>query len=288
MLLLGGSGLQPEKNKNVADSKGFHTVPNRLKALAGPKRCPLTADVFEVPLVKQGSGCKVGDSPTEPSGQYSLVGATSPSSPPKPPNLAAGAGPQMTRPFDLTLTSVQPKKQGEKSKVRAPVGAYSLVGIPETTKQTTTLGKQTAGGCVEVRGKTGDSSDIQGKPSVEPSYELVGEQWQQPGKKVSPTTPSVPTGNVNNPTYSTVKPGIPVEVNGGPTVEPSYELVGQQWQQPVHISPAPPAPYGQASDARSNGVPHTEAKRGVKSQEDGEAANSVAGNNWGARLLTTS
>lgn len=216
MFLSGDSPFQPRvmQPQNSANSKAFHTVPNRLRPASGPKRCPLTADAFEDPHASGKSGFKVMHSPTEASGQYSLVGAISPPtpSPPKvalkpafPAQTSMGVGLQMTKPSDRGHhSSSPPKKQGEKTKARTPVGAYSLVGIPEaggqtpvhvehlSTKQKTDPSKENTGNPVEVKGTA----------IVEPSYELVEQRQQQPTNKVSHSPPVVPA-------YTPKTAGIP-------------------------------------------------------------------------------
>ena len=249
MFLLGGGGLQHqatglENTKKVADSKGFHTVPNRLKPTPGPKRCPVTPDLFEDPRASVGGGFKGMTSPTEAYGQYSLVGAISPPSPPKVSLTPVaqsnpGAGLQMTTPREKGQHPSPPRKQADKpSKARSPVGAYSLVGIPETGSQMpvvvgTVPGKLNTAAPVEVKAKPVVPVDIKGKPGV--------------------------------PVDVKSKPGIPVEVKGKPTAEPSYELVGQ-WQQPVRkVSPPTPS----TDNPKSAGIRNVEANKDVKGELQG-------------------
>ena len=298
MFLFGDSGfqprlLQPQNTKNTPDSKAFHTVPNRLKPASGPKRCPLTAEAFEDPHTNTEGGLKAMQSPTKASGSYHLIGEISPPSPPKVVGPALteqsslGAGPQMMKPTDKAhpIHSTPPIKQGEKSKMRKPVGAYTLVGIPEAPGQTPVLvepvpktgpSNQKAGVSVqviatpgapsEVKGKPGDPVEVKGKPIAEPSYELVGQQWQQPGKKVSPPPQSMQPGSVQSASISSVRPGgSPVEVTGHTTVEPSYEVFGQQWQQPgKKVSPPSPSVQGGIHDVFVRGQGNGESSDDIK------------------------
>ena len=296
MFLFGDSGfqprlLQPQNTKNTPDSKAFHTVPNRLKPASGPKRCPLTAEAFEDPHTNTEGNFKAVQSPTKASGSYHLIGEISPPSPPKVVSPALteqsnlGAGPQMMKPADKAhpIHSTPPVKQGERSKMRKPVGAYTLVGIPEAPGQMPVLvepvpmtgpSNQKAGvpaqviATSEVKGKPGYPVEVKGKPIVESSYALVGQQWQQPGKKVSPPPQSVHPGSVQSASSSSVRPvGSPVEVTGNTAAEPSYEVFGQQWQQPgKKVSPPSPSVQGGIHDVFGRG------------QGDGESADDITGN----------
>ena len=205
MFLLSDRGLKPQvmqPQKSNSDSRGFHTVPNRQKVSSGPKRCPLTAEVFENPHESVEGAFKVVQSPTESSGQYSLIGAVNNQSPPKAThNLALVPHPNAGTGIPIT----QPRKQGEKPKTRAPVGAYSLVGIPEAGSQMlihvesippkakSDLKKESNGSAVEAKNmglpvqakNTGLPAEVKSSgPIAEPSYELVG-QWAQPVKEIT-------------------------------------------------------------------------------------------------------
>ena len=206
-----------DSSKENADSRAFHTVPNRKHADSGPKRCPLTAELFQDPGASGGGAVAAGGGGfgvMQPSqGQYYLVGAGGSTSPPKMmakpqfvPQHNQGSQLQKQRLPVEGSNPPQPKKQGDQSKSRSPVGAYSLVGIPEVPGQAPVLfsqstvstpvtvksdpAKTNAESPVESKAKpiSGVPVEIKGTPIVEPSYELVG-HWQQPTKKVSP--PSV-------------------------------------------------------------------------------------------------
>ena len=330
MFLFGDRGfqprsMQPQNTKTTPDSKAFHTVPNRLKPASGPKRCPLTTGAFDDPRAKREGGFKAVQSPADASGLYHLVGEINPPSPPKvvSPTFSEqsnlGTGAQVMKPADRAhpVHSSAPAKQGEKSKMRKPVGAYTLVGIPEAPGQMPTLGepvpktgpsKQKSGDPVQVLGTPGVSSEVKGKPGViatsgvppevkgkpgviampgvpsevkgkpsviatpgvpsevkgklvdpveakgkpivESSYELVGQQWPQPGKKVSPPPQTMQPGSVQSPSSSSLKPGgSPVEVTRNTTEEVSYEVVGQQQQQPAKkVSLPSPSVQGNIHD----------------------------------------
>ena len=213
-------GLHPGSSKENADNRAFHTLPNRMHTDSGPKRCPLTAEVFQDPGASRGAasagaagaaGAAGGFGVMQPSqGQYCLVGATSPSSPPKVlsnpqvvPQINQISQLQKQRLPVEGRNSPQPMKQGDQPKARALVGAYSLVGIPEVPGQSPVLYPQStvptlatvksdptkanAAIPVEVKAKpiTGGPVEVKGGPIVVPSYELAG-QWPQPAKKESP------------------------------------------------------------------------------------------------------
>lgn len=223
---------------------------------SGPKRCPLTAEVFQDPRVNSiaaagGSGGGFGVMQSSP-GQYCLVGAVSPPSPPKvtmtpqfvpQPNL--GSQPQKQKLPVEGRNSPHPKRQDDQPKSRTPVGAYSLVGIPELPGQSPVLHTQStvstpatvksdpikanASTIVEVKSmpNTGNAVETKGSLNAEPSYELVG-QWPQPAKKVSPPA---------------VHPYKPDLSNMDAKNAAKDELVGQ-WPQPAKkVSPPTVQPY---------------------------------------------
>ncbi|KAL9960413.1 hypothetical protein ACROYT_G033865 [Oculina patagonica] len=303
-------GVHPGGSKENADSRAFHTLPNRMHPDSGPKRCPLTADVFQDPGVSSsaagaaggggGSGFGVMQSSQ---GQYCLVGAVSPSSPPKVmttpqfvPQPNQGSQLQKQKPPVEGHNSSQPKRQGDRPKSRTPVGAYSLVGIPEVSGQSPvfyTQGtvstpatvksdpiKANAGVTVEVNSmpNTGNAVEIKGSPIAEPSsYELVG-QWPQPAKvtppSVHPYTPGPPNmdakkaakdgsvgqwpqpAKVTPPSVHPYKPG-PANMDAKKAAKD--ELIGQ-WPQPAkRVSPPSVQPY-------KPGLSNMDVKKAVKEE----------------------
>ncbi|KAJ7360009.1 hypothetical protein OS493_019096 [Desmophyllum pertusum] len=277
-------GVPPGNVKEHAESRGFHTLPNRMHPDSGPKRCPLTAEAFQEPGASGGGGGGggLGVMHSTP-GQYYLVGAVNPpsQSPPKTmvnpqvvPQPNQGSQLQKQRP-----AAPQPKRQGDQPKPRTPVGAYSLVGIPEAggpilhapspvstpatvksenSKESTGVpvevkvmsitglpaeskGKPTTGGPVEVKGKLNASVpvEVKGKPNAGVPVEVKGK-----------STTGIPVEvkgkpNAGVPVEIKGKPntGVPVEVKGKPIAEPSYELVGQWQQAGKKVSPPSVQPY---------------------------------------------
>lgn len=228
-LLLSNRGLQVQKERSTGnDSKAFRTVPNRVKPSSGPKRCPLKENSFED--FSTSTEKRDVQSPTKSMGEYSLVGAASPTSQSDVENPAFFAqfdqiaASQKSNPSDKSLP-----KQAEKSKGRHSVGSYCLVGIPGSGNQApivvqstpnTDLNKQSAG----VTGKD------TGKPVVEPSYELVG-QSRRPPEKTSPKRQAA---------GSAQSTGDAVEVNRKPSSEPLSQNVRQKLQQSEQRARLPP------------------------------------------------
>ena len=228
-LLLSNRGLQVQKERSTGnDSKAFRTVPNRVKPSSGPKRCPLKENSFED--FSTSTEKRDVQSPTKSMGEYSLVGAASPTSQSDVENPAFFAqfdqiaASQKSNPSDKSLP-----KQAEKSKGRHSVGSYCLVGIPASGNQApivvqstpnTDLNKQSAG----VTGKD------TGKPVVEPSYELVG-QSRRPPEKTSPKRQAA---------GSAQSTGDAVEVNRKPSSEPLSQNVRQKLQQSEQRARLPP------------------------------------------------
>ena len=281
--MLGGSCLQPtvrnspqgvrqENVKENMDKKGFNTVPNRMHADSGPKRCPLTEELFQDPGVSAGGDGGTGgfEVKNSQSGQYCLLGVASPPSPSKvmaspqfgaQPNIGLQLQKQKSADEDRNSPHPQPqpqpqpppqpqsqqRKQNEQSKARSPVGAYALVGIPEIgSKDTKPIpvaipapykSDHPKGNTVIPVKDKGSGFPVEAieKPIAEPSYELVG-QWQAPGKMVSP-----PPMQQHKPENTSLDKGsgCPVEVKEKPIAEPSYELVGQ-WQAPGKMVSPPP------------------------------------------------
>lgn len=228
-LLLSNRGLQVQKERSTGnDSKAFRTVPNRVKPSSGPKRSPLKENSFDD--FSTSTEKRDVQSPTKSMGEYSLVGAASPTSQSDVENPAFFAqfdqiaASQKSNPSDKSLP-----KQAEKSKGRHSVGSYCLVGIPASGNQApivvqstpnTDLNKQSAG----VTGKD------TGKPVVEPSYELVG-QSRRPPEKTSPKRQAA---------GSAQSTGDAVEVNRKPSSEPLSQNVRQKLQQSEQRPRLPP------------------------------------------------
>lgn len=194
--------LRPENLKESVDKKGFSTVPNRLHADSGPKRSPLTDDLFQGPSISVTGDASIGGSEVKnsQSGSYCLLGIPASKVTAPQPNLELQH--QRQKPTDEDArkalhvqSQVQPKKQSEPSKARPNVGAYALVGIPEAGGQIikpTPVCKPapycsndaTGNAAIPVKDK-GKGYPVEGKekPVAEPSYELVGHR-HSPGKMV--------------------------------------------------------------------------------------------------------
>ena len=248
-----------ENAKGNADSRAFHTVPNRRHTDEGPKRCPLTAELFQEPGASGGAAGASGGRGLglmqSSQGEYCLVGVASPPSPatmvanPQFVPLSSQASqPQKakhTQPVD-DRNSAQPKRQGG---LRTPVGAYSLVGIPEVAGQSpvlhtpTPVATETTGAYMEVK-----SNLNIGVPVQVASGPNVGNPV--PVKRNSET--SIPVEVKGNSNVARA-----VEVKGNPIVEASYEIVGQR--QPPSVLPYKP---------RNNaGVPNLDYEKGAKEEK---------------------
>ena len=238
----------PENTKGNADSRAFHTVPNRIHADSGPKRCPLTAELFEEPGASGGVGASGGGRGLglmqSSQGQYCLVGATS-----RPSTTTVVANPQIvpqssqasqlqkpkhTQPVE-GRNSPQPKKQGDH---RTPVGAYSLVGIPEVAGQSPVLHTQspvathTAAKSVLAKENTGVPVEVKSNTNIcNPVQVTSGPNIGNP----------VPVKSNPNEGHSNI--GCPVESKGNPIVEASYEIVGQRQLPAKGVSPPSVLPY---------------------------------------------
>ena len=238
-----------ENAKGNADSRAFHTVPNRRHADDGPKRCPLTAELFQEPGASGGAAGASGGRGLglmqSSQGEYCLVGAVSPPSPATmvanpqflPPSSQASQ-PQKAKHTQLVddRNSQQPKRQGG---LRSPVGAYSLVGIPVVAGQSpvlhtpTPVATKTTGAYVEVKSDPNISDPIIAVPVQVTSGPNIGNPV--PVKRNSETSiPVEVKGNSNV--------ARPVEVKGNPIVEASYEIVGQR--QPPSVLPYKPRNAG--------------------------------------------
>ena len=254
-----------ENAKGNADSRAFHTVPNRRHADTGPKRCPLTAELFQDPGA---SGGVVGASGGPGSGlmqstqsQYCLVGAAS-----SPSLTAMKANPQFvaqssqasqpqtakhTQPVD-GRHSPQPKKQGG---LRTPVGTYSLVGIPEIAGQSPVLHTQTpvvTATAVKSVLPTGAHVEVKSNPNIGVPVQVTsGPNIGNPVSVKSNSETSVPVEVKGNSNVAR-----PVEVKGNPIVEASYEIVGQR--QPPSVPPYKP---------RNAGFPSLDYEKGMKEEK---------------------
>lgn len=236
MLLSKNISSQPQNADSVVnDSKAFRTVPTRIKSSSGPKRFPLTAGSFEDPRESGENGFKVVQSPTKDTGDYSLVGATSPTFPNEVENPAFFAqwnqnlGSQKTNPLGKS-----PPKQVEKSRACSPVGEYYLLGIPGEGNQMPVLAESTPNIDLCKQNVSGVSKDTKQRSEMESSYALVGQPQQQP-RKMSPT--HAMTGSAQNSSVSTGTPGYPIAANRNPIIDTSYEVIGQKLQQPGKKSP---------------------------------------------------
>ena len=247
------AGAHLEKAKENADSRAFYTVPNRIHPDCGPKRCPLTAELFQEPDASGGGGGGGGGGGfglmQSSQGQYCLVGATSPPSPTKVvanpqfvPQSSQGSAPQKpkhTQPVE-GRNSPQPKRQGDQPKSRSPVGAYRLVGIPEVVGQSPILHTQspvvtpTAVKSVPPKEITGVLVEVKSNPNIGSPVQV----------KSIPDT------------------GVPVEVKGYSIVEPSYELVGQRQLPAKGVVPPSVRPY----KPRNAGVASLDVEKGAKEE----------------------
>ena len=230
------AGVHPENAKGNADSRPFHTLPNRIHADSGPKRCPLTADMFQEPGSSSGGGATGGSGLGLQSskGQYYLVGATSPPSPGNlqfAPQSTQGSQPQKpkhTQPVE-GRNSAQPKRQGDHW---TPVGAYSLVGIPEVAGQSPILHTQSP---------VVTPTAVKNVPPKENTVEV----------KSNPNMQAKANANIGNPVQVKSNPdtSAPVEIKGNPIIETSYEIVGQRQLPAKGVVPPSVPPY-KPRDAR--------------------------------------
>lgn len=263
------AGAHLEKAKENADSRAFHIVPNRIQPDSGPKRCPVTAELFQEPVASGGAGGGGGGGGggfglmQSSQGEYFLVGATSPPSPTKVvanpqfvPQFSQSSQPQKpkhTQPVE-GRNSPQPKRQGDHW---TPVGAYSLVGIPEVAGQSPVLHTHspvvtpTAVKSVPSKENTGVPMEVKGYPNIGSPVQV----------KSNPDT------------------SFPVEVKGNPIVEPSYELVGQR-QLPVKgVVPPSVRPY----KPRNAGVARLDVEKGAKDEKQKTVAENKTGPNVSLR-----
>ncbi|KAM7437282.1 protein tyrosine phosphatase [Porites harrisoni] len=211
MVLRGNSLLQPTGAQH--DNRGFKTVPNRQKIAAGPKRCPLSAELFEDPGANVGDGFKVGHTPIDSSLLVEAGTVHSHSNVIEKPAIVPHPN-TGTVPSGKGQHALLPQKPP-----RNPVGNYSLVGIPAAGSQ-----MEVSVEPFEVKIVVGPpqvkntGSPVEGKstgPPKEPSYELVG-HWGQPVKKESP--PSVHAYSRN--TELEVKNGTKGAPHGSPRPPP--------------------------------------------------------------------
>lgn len=230
------AGVHLENAKGNADSRPFHTLPNRIHAESGPKRCPLTTDMFQEPGASSGGGATGGSGLglQSPKGQYYLVGATSPPSPGNlqfAPQSTQGSQPQKpkhTQPVE-GRNSAQPKRQGDHW---TPVGAYSLVGIPEVAGQSPILHTQSP---------VVTPTPVKNVPPKENTVEV----------KSNPNMQAKGNANIGNPVQVKSNPdtSAPVEIKGNPIIETSYEIVGQRQLPAKGVVPPSVPPY-KPRDAR--------------------------------------
>lgn len=232
------AGVHLENTKGNADSRPFHTLPNRIHADSSPKRCPLTTDMFQEPGASSGGGSGLGLQSSK--GQYYLLGATSPPSPENlqfAPQSNQGSQPQKpkhTQPVE-GRNSTQPKRQGDHW---TPVGAYSLVGIPEVAGQSPVLHTQspvvtpTAAKNVPPKENT---VEVKSNPYAGSPVEV----------KSNPNMQAKGNANIGNPVQVKSNPdtSAPVEIKGNPIIETSYEIVGQRQLPAKGVVPPSVPPY---------------------------------------------
>lgn len=265
---LPAASVNLENAKGNTDSRAFHTVPNRRHADAGPKRCQLTAELFQDPGA---SGGVVGASGgpglglfQSSQGQYCLVGAASSPSPTAivanpqfVPQSSQASQPQAakhTQPVD-SRHSPLPKRQGG---LRTPVGAYSLVGIPEVAGQSPVLHTQTpvatatAVKSVLPKQNTGAHVEVKSNPNIGVPVQVTsGPNIGNPMAVKSNSETSVPVEVKRNSNVAR-----PLEVKGTPIVEASYEIVGQR--QPPSVLPYKP---------RNAGFPSLDCEKAAKEEK---------------------
>ena len=251
-----------ENAKGNADSRSSHTLPNRIHADSGPKRCPLTAELFQEPGASGGGGASGGSGSglmQSLQGQYCLVGALSPPSPTRVvanpqfvPQSTQGSQPRKPKHTQAVegRISPQPKRQGDH---RTPVGAYSLVGIPEVAGPSPVLHTQspvvtpTAVKSVPPKENTGIPVEVKSNPNIGVPVQMKG----------NPTI-GCPVQVKSNPGTS-----VPVEVKRNPIVEPSYEIVGQRQLPAKGVLPPSVPPY----KPRNAGLASSDAEKGAKEEQ---------------------
>lgn len=275
------AGVQLANAKGNADSRAFHTVPNRIRADPGPKRCPLLAEQFQDPGASGGSGGGASGGSDlgliqSSQGQYFLVGATSPPSPTTTvvtpqfvPQSFQGSQPQKpkhSKPVE-GRTSPQPKKPGDQ---RTPVGAYSLVGMPEVAGQSPVLHTQspvatpTSVKSVLPKENAGIPVEMKSNPNVGIDVQVTSVPYigHPVPVKSNPET-SVP---VEVKGHSNI--GYLVEVKGNPIVEASYEIVGQRQLPAKGVLPPSVPPY----KPRNAGLACLDSEKGAKEEKQKTAA----------------
>jgi len=274
------ASLQLETAKRNADSRAFHTVPNRIHADSGPKRCPLSADLFQEPGAAGGSaGGASGGSGLgliqSSQGQYCLVGATSPplpttvvATPQSVPQSFQGSQPQKpkhTQPVEDRNTS-QPIRLGDH---RTPVGAYCLVGIPEVAGQSPVLhthGPVAAPTSVKsVLPKESTSIPVEMKSNLNVGMPVQVTSSSSIGNPVP--VKSNPESSVAVEDKGHSKIGDPVEVKGNPIVESSYEIVGQRQLPSKGVLPPLVIPY----KPRNAGITSLDSEKGLKGEKQNTA-----------------
>lgn len=243
------AGVHIENAKGNADSRPFHTLPNRIHADSGPKRCPLTADMFQEPGASSGGGATGGSGLGLQSskGEYYLVGATSPPSPANlqfAPQSTQGSQPQKpkhTHPLE-GRNSAQPKGQGDH---RTSVGAFSLVGIPEVAGQSPVLHTQSP---------VVTPTAVKNVPPKENTVEV----------KSNPNIQAKGNANIGNPVQVKGNPNtsVPVEIKGNPIIETSYEIVGQRQLPAKGVVPPSVPPYKPRDAGFASLDPEKRAKEG--------------------------
>jgi len=209
-------------------------------------------------------------------GQYFLVGATSPPSPTTTvvtpqfvPQSFQGSQPQKpkhSKPVE-GRTSPQPKKLGDQ---RTPVGAYSLVGMPEVAGQSPVLHTQspvatpTSVKSVLPKENAGIPVEMKSNPNVGIDVQVTSVPYigHPVPVKSNPET-SVP---VEVKCHSDI--GYPVEVKGNPIVEASYEIVGQRQLPAKGVLPPSVPPY----KPRNAGLACLDSEKGAKEEKQKTAA----------------
>jgi len=155
--------------------------------------------------------------------------------------------------------SPQPKKLGDH---RKPVGAYSLVGIPEVAGQSPVLHTQgpvaTPISIKSVLPKENTGGNVEMKSNINvgiPVQVTSGPNIGHPVPVKSNPETSVP---VEDKGHSNT--GIPVEVKGNPIVEASYEIVGQRQLPAKGVLPPSVLPY----KPRNAGLASLDSGKGAK------------------------
>lgn len=257
-------GLCPENVKEGVDRKGFRTVPNRVHADSGPKRCPLSADLFQNPSSSTIGDASIGgfEVKNSQSGPYCLLGSTSSKATTPQPNLELQYQKQKPADEDPRKTphaqsQTQPKRQSEPPKTRPKMGAYALVGIPETESKTVkptpvfipapfSSNHPKGNTAIPVQNKGGGSPvEVKEKPIAEPSYELVG-HLQPPGKMV----PAYPMQQPKLENTLDVKKDAKMKLQGSPLLNrrDDQQLFAKSNSVPDVSIRRPPDGEAQASD----------------------------------------